>query len=163
MIIVSDATPIISFLKIGKLEILNKLYGEVLLPEAVYKEVTTNKEFFQEARQIINCNYIKKVKTNSPEEISLLRKYTGLDLGESEAIIYSEQNKADLLIVDEIKARQVAISMNIKITGTIGVLFVANQEGLLSKEEVYTCVKILKSNHRYISESLYNNLLKSLI
>ena len=68
-----------------------------------------------------------------------------------------------MLIVDEIKARQVAISMNIKITGTIGVLFVANQEGLLSKEEVYTCVKILKSNHRYISESLYNNLLKSLI
>ncbi len=61
MIIVSDATPIISFLKIGKLEILNKLYGEVLLPEAVYKEVTTNKEFVIEAQQIINCNFIKKV------------------------------------------------------------------------------------------------------
>lgn len=62
MIIVSDATPIISFLKIGKLEILNKLYGEVLLPEAVYKEVTTNKEFIQEAQQIINCNYKSEIE-----------------------------------------------------------------------------------------------------
>ncbi|MBO7061352.1 MAG: hypothetical protein J6W54_09725 [Fibrobacter sp.] len=45
MIVVSDATPIISFLKINRLDILNKLFGEVLLPEAVYEELTSNSAF----------------------------------------------------------------------------------------------------------------------
>lgn len=45
MIVVSDATPIISFLKINRLDILGKLFGEVLLPEAVYEELTSNQLF----------------------------------------------------------------------------------------------------------------------
>ena len=49
MIVVSDATPIISFLKINRLDILNKLFGEVLLPEAVYEELTSNSAFQEEA------------------------------------------------------------------------------------------------------------------
>lgn len=39
MIVVSDATPIISFLKINRLDILETLFGEVLLPDAVYEEL----------------------------------------------------------------------------------------------------------------------------
>jgi hypothetical protein len=48
MIVVSDATPIISFLKINRLDILGKLFGEVLLPEAVYEELTSNQDFQEE-------------------------------------------------------------------------------------------------------------------
>lgn len=47
MIVVSDATPIISFLKINRLDILGKLFGEVLLPEAVYEELTLNQFFWK--------------------------------------------------------------------------------------------------------------------
>ena len=36
---------------------------------------------------------------------------TGLDIGESEAIILSDQIKADLLLMDEVKGRQVARNM----------------------------------------------------
>ncbi len=40
MIVVSDTTPIISLLKAGQLELLEKLYGNVLIPRAVYRELT---------------------------------------------------------------------------------------------------------------------------
>ena len=128
MLIVSDATPIISFVKMNKLDILGKIFGEVVLPYAVYNEVTENKEFAEEAKQIKACGFFKIVKVENTEYVTLLRRATGLDLGESEAIVYTDTNKGDLLIVDEVKARQVATSMNLRITGTIGVLTVANRQ-----------------------------------
>lgn len=42
MIIISDTTPIISLLKADQLELLRKLYKTVLLPRAVYRELTEN-------------------------------------------------------------------------------------------------------------------------
>ena len=45
MIIVSDTTPIISLIKINRLDLLQKLFGETLIPEAVYRELTTNAVF----------------------------------------------------------------------------------------------------------------------
>lgn len=61
MIVVSDATPIISFLKINRLDIFGKLFGEVLLPEAVYEELTSNQDFQDEAEQVKSCDFFKKV------------------------------------------------------------------------------------------------------
>jgi len=163
MLIVSDATPIISFVKMNKLDILGKIFGEVVLPYAVYSEVTTNEEFAEEAKQIKSCSFFKVVKVDNTEYVNLLRRVTGLDLGESEAIVYTDLNKGDLLIVDEVKARQVATSMNLRITGTIGVLTVANRQGLLSKEDAIICVELLRANHRHISDAILNSFINGLL
>ena len=117
MIVVSDATPIISFLKINRLDILGKLFGEVLLPEAVYDELTSNQAFLEEAEQVKSCEFFKKVSVSNNNAVGMLMRITGLDLGESEAIVYSDENKSDLLIVDETRARHVATTMKLRITG----------------------------------------------
>lgn len=163
MLVVSDATPIISFVKMDKLDILQKLFGEVVLPKAVYDEVTSNPQFVDEARKIRACSFFKVVTVSSNETVNLLRRATGLDLGESEAIVYTDENKGDLLIVDEVKARQVATSMSLRITGTIGVLTVANQEGLLSREEAMNCVYVLRNNHRHISDAILIRFISGLV
>ena len=108
MIVVSDTTPLISFLKIGHLDLLQKLFGEVQIPEAVFHELTENKKFFHEAEQIKNCFFIQVVEVKEYQFVNLLRRATGLDLGESEAIILSDSIHADLLLMDEVKGREVA-------------------------------------------------------
>ncbi len=52
MIVVSDTTPLISLLKINKIDLLERLFGEVLIPEAVFGELVADKRFCLEANQI---------------------------------------------------------------------------------------------------------------
>ena len=58
MIAVSDTTPIISLLKVGQLELLQKLYKTVLVPQAVYRELTENPAYINEADIIKNADYL---------------------------------------------------------------------------------------------------------
>ena len=52
MIVVSDTTPLISLLKIKRVDLLKELFGEVLIPQAVFDELTSDKRFQVEADQI---------------------------------------------------------------------------------------------------------------
>ena len=51
MIVVSDTTPLISLLKIDRIDLLEKLFGNVLIPQAVYEELTMDERFKMEASQ----------------------------------------------------------------------------------------------------------------
>ena len=162
MIVISDTTPIISLLKINQLELLNHLFGEVQVPDAVYEELISNTKFQKEAEKILGAEYIKKVVVEDKKSVTLLRRATGLDAGESEAIILSDEIKADLLLMDELKGRQVAKQMGLNIMGTVGTLMTAFDEELLSAEEIEQCIDVLRSNGRHISEKLYEQLLEKI-
>ena len=162
MIVISDTTPIISLLKINQLELLHHLFGEVQVPDAVYEELISNAKFQKEAEKILRAEYIKKVVVEDKKSVALLRRATGLDAGESEAIILSDEIKADLLLMDELKGRQVAKQMGLNIMGTVGILMTAFDEELLSAEEIEKCIDVLRSNGRHISEKLYEQLMEKI-
>ena len=162
MIVVSDTTPLISFLKIGHLDLLQKLFGEVQIPEAVFHELTENKKFFHEAEQIKNCFFIQVVEVKEYQFVNLLRRATVLDLGESEAIILSDSIHADLLLMDEVKGREVAEEMQINIMGTIGLLMAAYQNGLITAKEAEECIRILRASGRHIGERYFQMLLENM-
>ena len=105
MIVVSDTTPIISLLKINQLEILEKLFGNVQIPCAVYDELTSNSKFQEEVRKIQECTFIEIEYVEDSKSVNLLRRATGLDAGESEAIVLVDNQNADLLLMDEVKGR----------------------------------------------------------
>ena len=92
----------------------------------------------------------------------MLRRATGLGKGESEAIILSDIYHADLLLMDEIKGRQVAKQMGLHLMGTVGMLRVAYEEKLLSYEGIVECIEVLKVNGRHISDKLFSQLLESI-
>lgn len=162
MIVISDTTPLISLMKIDKLNLLNHLFGEVQIPSAVFEELISNPRFPDESRQIRECSFIKKINVTDTNAVNLLRRSTGLDAGESEAIILSDSISASLLLMDEAKGREVAAQMGIQLMGTIGILLVANNGNLLSKDQVLECIETLKITGRHISDKLYKKLIKKL-
>ena len=95
MIVVSDTTPLISLLKVGHLDLLDKYFGEVQIPQAVFDELTSNKRFALEAEEIRNCPYIRVVQIVDDKSVDIIRRVTGLDLGESEAIILTDNLHSD--------------------------------------------------------------------
>lgn len=162
MIVVSDTTPLISLMKIGHLNILNQLFGEIQIPNAVFEELVCNTRFPQESKQIKESLFIKRVTIVDVELVELLRRSSGLDAGESEAIILSDKLNASILLMDEVKGRQVAKQMGIQLMGTIGILLLAYKEKLLSKEEIIDCINVLKVTGRHISSKLYEQLMEKL-
>ena len=87
MIVISDTTPLISLLKIKRIDLLEKLFGEVLIPQAVFDELTTDERFQLEADQIRQKRFIVMKPVNNPESASILKRATGPDQGESDCIV----------------------------------------------------------------------------
>ncbi len=160
MIVISDTTPLISLLKIDRLNLLEKLFGDVYIPKSVFAELTENLKYASEADIIQNSSFIHVVDEIDQNYVSLLRRSTGLDLGESEAIYLSDIKKADLLLMDEIRGRQVAVCMGLKIMETIGILGLAYEDSIISKEEIKDAIEVLRDAGRHISDNLYGQLLK---
>lgn len=162
MIVVSDTTPLISLLKIERLSLLEKLFGEVLIPQAVFAELTSDERFRLEAEQIKQKQFISVKPVSNQGSVSILKRATGLDQGESEAIVLTDELKADLLLMDEAKGRSVSDQMGFRIMGTIGVLIAAYEEHELTANEVKECIDGLQRAGRHIGQRHYQMLLDML-
>lgn len=156
MIVISDTTPIISLMKANRLDLLRKLYGKVLIPNAVYKELTENATFAKEARIIKDIDYLTVVAVENEKSVSVLRNVTGLDAGESEALIMYDEQKADLLLMDEHKGRSVAKQLNVRHIGTVGVLLLAYDKGMIQQDDVKSCLDTMLANNIRLDRKLCN-------
>jgi predicted nucleic acid-binding protein len=91
------------------------------------------------------------------QSIKILRA-AGLDLGESEAIALADSLPNTLLLMDERKGRQIALSMGIRITGTLGILLQAKKLGVVV--QIRPLLDGLLSANIRMSESLYRSILE---
>ena len=122
MIVVSDTSSISALLRIGKCDLLKRLYGEVLIPEAVKAELL---RAFPVVPQFLQCHKIL-------DHAEVRRLQSELDLGESEAIVLAREHNADLLLIDEPRGRRVALREGLPIIGLLGVLVFAKRERLVN-------------------------------
>jgi len=162
MIIVSDTTPVISLIKADRLNIFKSLFDEIIIPRAVYNELTNNSVYVKEAEIVKSCEYIVVKDVLDTEAVNSLMYDIGLDHGESEAIILSKELNCDLLIVDEKKARRVAKERGMNLSGTIGLLSLSYDRGIISGAELMGIVDNMKMSGIRISDSLYNLLMNKI-
>jgi len=155
MIVVSDSGPLISLMKAAKLDLLRELYGEVRIPEAVYAELTGNTRYAKEAERIRSCSFVQVVAVGERKAVDILRRASGLDLGESEAIVYADDMKADILLMEEEAGRRIARAMGLRVRGSLGILLLGYDKGILTAQEVDDALDRMKAAHRRISEELY--------
>ena len=124
------------------------------IPEAVYEEVTTNEEFQDEAEQIRQSDFLKVVSIDDEKAISILQRVAGLDRGESEAIIYADENRADYLLMEEVPGRKAATDMGLRIMGSISVITNAAKDGHINDAEAEMAFEKIRNSNRHISEKI---------
>ena len=126
MIVVSDTSPLSYLHQIGRLQVLSNLYGEVMMPPAVEKELRAAGEIHAK----LDWTLLHVVAPRDREKIDEL--LADLDLGETEAIVLAQELRADLLLIDEASGREVAKRYGLRRTGLLGVLLEAKRKGMIS-------------------------------
>lgn len=136
-IIIADASPLIALAMIERLDVLEKLYQQVIIPVAVKQELKLDSDMSgaKQLQQAINQGWIKVNRQALPTEaLQLLLQI--LDAGESEAILLTESfTQPDgyrFLLMDERKGRTVAKKRGIKVAGTGAVLIAAKKKGYIA-------------------------------
>lgn len=162
MAVVSDTSPLSYLILIGEVDVLHTLYGDVLIPPAVEKELRhpdgpgRTRRWIREPPTWLQ---VEKPPEESTWDIGgeTEEKLWSLDPGERQAIQLAEASGPGPLVIDERDGRQVAKDVGVPITGTIGVLGEAASEGLVDAPEV---VGRLQETSFRASEELYRWLLQ---
>ena len=151
--IVVNSTPLIILCNIGKLSILKDLYGEIYIPEAVYKEVMAKTDTACLTLKETN-DWIKIIKIPAKEKLKIYR--ARLHSGEVEVMLLAQKEPiADLVIIDDNAAKTTAKFLGLKVTGTLGVLLKAKKVGLI--KQIKPLIKSMKELGFYISTKIFAN------
>jgi len=150
MVIVSDTSPLIMLSKIKALDLLKKLYGDILMPEEVYNEIVSGEPYKDEIIYFKSFKF-KVVKVKKTLEF-------GLGKGEESAINLALEKKA-ILIADDYVARQIAKNLGLKVIGTLSLLLIFLKKRLINYEKFKNLLNELIENNFRISIELYNEVL----
>lgn len=166
MLVVCDATPLIFLAKLSDIELLKTLYQKIYIPREVYddvavrgigrpgeKELRAAKKNWVEVRTVSN---FRKVKD--------LHEVYGVGKGEAAAMVLAQELKVDLFLTDDRPPRRLALELfqgtTTAVSGTIGVLKLARERGLISGTQLKSKIDFLRQEGFYLKDTLYQQILK---
>ncbi len=153
MIIVSNATPIISLASINRVDILKHFFDKIYIPQAVYDEIKSKRapgyqeiddKFFQ----------IKHIYDEFAQNILL----NDLDLGEAQTIVLAKEMAADIVLIDETIGYNIAKSQHLNVKRTLSFLIASKEKGYIN--EVKPLLDEMIRKGRWISHSVYKDVLR---
>lgn len=117
-LVVTDTSCLIALERVELLDLLPRLYDEVVAPPAVIAEFGRRP------------SWLRAEPVRGPSAVGSLVARR-LDPGEAEAIVLARTVPDALLLIDEARGRKIAVSLGLSIIGTAGLLTVAKEAGLL--------------------------------
>ncbi len=148
--VVANTTPLIALSHVGQLELLKRLYEEIIIPEAVYKELSAKTESVCKKAVDRSSDWIRVEKIENQMAKAMYK--TQLHDGEVEVMILSKEIGADVVIIDDANAKKHAKYLGLPVTGTLGVLIKAKQKGYVS--ELKPVLYQMAQNGIYISQKV---------
>lgn len=136
MIIISDSSPLVVLVNLGRTDLLPTLFGRVLIPPEVHTELSSPKR--PEAVRAFAANPPKWLEVRAATAVE---EIPGLQPGEAAAISLAQELNADRIIIDEAKGRKEAAGRNLRVVGTLGVLEIAAERGLVDLAQVFAELK----------------------
>lgn len=154
MIVVSDTSPISNLAVIGHLELLRQLYGNVLIPQAVREEL---RAFEAIGSTIASADWIEQRAVKNRRFVESLR--TQLHPGEAEAIALAVEEAAELLVIDDQRAREIAAEFGLTRIGLLGALLEAKTNGLLEAVRPVLDALVTRAGF-WVSHALYQRVIE---
>ena len=150
MTVVSNTTPLNYLVLIGRVEILSVLYTHVIIPQAVFHELTSDRAPVTVRAWVMNAPAWLAVEQTQDITDSELQ---GIQIGERQTILLAEQIPSDFVILDDRKARRIANDRGLNVIGTLGILTAAAEKGLIRLSEALDDLK--QTNFRASSGLLH--------
>jgi len=132
VIVVSNSSPLVALARIGRLNLLASFYQRILIPVEVQHEVAVAGRGLPGAEEVRNANWIEVAAEKSVVDPSLAQACRNLGAGERGAILLAKSLGADLVLLDERKARRVARDAGLSIVGCLVILEAGARRGLVS-------------------------------
>ena len=128
--VICNTSPFQYLHQIGQLHILPALAGKIIVPSAVVEELAVGRVAGVDLPDLAQLDW---VMVQSPAGQSALPLIPDLGAGESEVLMLALETPGATVILDDMLARRVAESLNLRLTGTLGLLLDAKQAGLISQ------------------------------
>lgn len=128
MIIVSDTTPLHYLIQIGQIDVLEKLFGQVVIPHAVFSETQHDKTPRAVKAWVDSRPSWLEVRPSTPSLFTPAKK---LGDGEREAIALALELSADALLMDDRDGRREALRNHVTVLTTLNILALGAQKNLL--------------------------------
>ncbi len=167
MIAIINASPIIYLGKIGAITLLPKLFSRCYTTTIVKKEVLGDEkvpEFL-----ILEEYFSDWLTVKNPSYKQLIKRLEDLQIHSGEASIIAlgkeMQEKAEekIIIIDDLTAREIARTLELKITGTLGIILKALHQRLIMKKECKYFLQFLIENTTFkISTTMFSKILKEI-
>lgn len=119
-VVISDTSPLILFYKIDELNLLHKVYSELITTPEIAEEFREKLPDWIKVKAVTDRKYQDFLETQ-------------VDYGEASAIALATEYDDVLLLLDDLKARKLATQLKFKITGTLGVIHKAKQMSIIDK------------------------------
>jgi uncharacterized protein len=124
-----NTSPLLYLNLIGRLDILPALYQTITVPTAVKDELLMG---HQQGISVPDVDNLPWIKVTALKDRTLIPLITDLGPGEAELIGLGRQKPDSRLILDDTLGRRIATLNKLTVTGTVGVVMKAKQEGLVS-------------------------------
>lgn len=153
MIIICDSSPLIALACCQSLTLLEQLFDKVYITKWVYDEICQiGKPFYVELSAYFSDKIYDDFTLNDKDNL-----LSRLDIGETSSILLYQYLNADYLLIDERKGRAMCSQLDIHIIGSLGILLLAKQQGLI--QNIKPLILKLKHSPVFFDELLLKKVL----
>lgn len=153
----SDSSPLIVFARIGRLDLIEAVFNQVLIPPAVWREVVTQGAGRAGEQELQRAAWIHERAT--PIASTFLH-LPALDRSEAEAIaLAAAQEPMIAVLLDDNPARRVALNAGLVVVGSGGILVLAKRRGLIPAIQPH--LGNLRAAGLYLSSAVVARLLEA--
>lgn len=153
--LIADSSPLIALARVGQLHLLPRLACRILVPPAVWQEITEAKQEAPGAREVAAQSWIEIVAPD-PAVVAPLAILVGR--GEAEALALAQREPAASLLLDDLRARKLAARLGLRRMGTVALLIAAKRSGLI--ESLRPQLQALVANNIFLDQALIKAALR---